>query len=189
MLETLTRLDEPVRELRGVVNGTCNFILDLLARGQPLEPAIAAAQAEGYAEADPRRDLSGEDAADKLALLIAAAFGRWLAPEAIERRGLLEVQPVPGRCTRLIARARLEAGVLSARVAPETLPPGTYLADTPGAENRLEIELTSGTVLRLAGQGAGRWPTAAAVLGDLREIARSCELARTAEFPYVRSGT
>src|SRR6202011_3856112 len=75
MLETLSHLDKYVRELRGVINGTSNRVLDSMAAGDSLEGAVRAAQVAGFAEADPRRDLSGFDTADKLSLLAQAAFG------------------------------------------------------------------------------------------------------------------
>lgn len=67
---------------------------------------------------------------------------------------------------------------ITASVAPESPPPYSFLSQARGPENRLEIELETGEVVRLRGQGAGRWPTTVSVLGDLHEVARSNHAAR-----------
>jgi homoserine dehydrogenase len=170
-LETLATLRIPVREIRGSVNGTCGVVLDAWAAGHTREQAVALAQARGFAEADPERDLSGRDSADKLALLIEAAFGHWLAPESIATTGIDTLRDDPAGY-QLIARARHDASGVRASVAPERLAHASFLGGARGPENRLEIELDDGSVIRLRGQGAGRAPTAISVLGDLHEIAR-----------------
>ena len=76
------------------------------------------------------------------------------------------------------ARARRSKEGIAASVAPEVPPPGSFLREAKGAENRVEIELVGGQVIRLRGQGAGRWPTAVSVMGDLHEIGRLLEVAR-----------
>jgi homoserine dehydrogenase len=177
VLETLAALAARklrVREIRGSVNGTCGVVLDALAQGRTREEAIALAQRGGFAEADPARDLSGRDSADKLALMIYAAFGEWFAPETISTRG---IDGIAGDTAgyKLIARARRTAELVSASVAPELPGLDTFLGQARGAENRVEIELENREVIRLRGQGAGRWPTAVSVVGDLFEVARTVE--------------
>jgi len=175
MLETLSALDSPVREIRGIVNGTCGAVLDTWASGKTREEAIRVAQAAGFAEADPTRDLSGRDSADKLILMTAAAFGRWLAPDDIHTRGIDEIDDDP-EGLKLIARARrTPMDAIIASVAPERPPADSFLGQARGAENRLEIELESGRVIQLRGQGAGRWPTTASIMGDLHELTRRLE--------------
>jgi homoserine dehydrogenase len=108
--------------------------------------------------------------------MIEAAFGEWLAPERIATRGIDGIAlDLSGY--KLIARARKTAGGIVASVAPEVAAPASFLRGAKGAENRIEIELQSGEVIRLSGQGAGRWPTAVSVMGDLHEIARIVEAA------------
>jgi len=171
-LETLVNLRTRVREIRGIVNGTCGVVLDAWAAGHTREQAIAIAQAGGFAEADPERDLSGRDSADKLALMIETAFGQWRDPQSIATRGI-DTLGDQAAGYKLIARARhLEDGI-HASVAPELPATQSFLGGARGPENRLEIELQCGSVIRLRGQGAGRAPTAISVLGDLHEIARS----------------
>jgi len=177
VLETLAQLDTPVREIRGIVNGTCGAVLDAWASGQTLAKAITAAQTAGYAEANPARDLSGRDSADKLALMAAAAFGRWLSPEEIPTHGIEAIEGDPAGF-KLIARARRTPQGITAAVAPEPLPSSSFLGQARGPENRVEIELETGEILQLRGQGAGRWPTTASIMGDLHEVARTWELAR-----------
>jgi homoserine dehydrogenase len=175
VLETLALLTEPVREIRGILNGTCGAVLESLAAGRSFEEAVTLAQAAGFAEANPQRDLSGRDAADKLSLLIESAFGVRVSPESIPTEGLDARIEAPAE-RKLIARARRAAtavaDAIEAEVRLESPPHGSFLAQARGAENRVEIELAGGRVVQLRGQGAGRWPTAVSVLGDLHEIAR-----------------
>jgi homoserine dehydrogenase len=177
VLETLTRLDTPVREIRGIINGTCGVVLDAWASGKTRQEAIGVAQAAGFAEADPSRDLSGRDSADKLVLMTAAALGQWLAPGDIPTRGIDTIDGDPTGF-KLIARAQRTPKGISASVAPERPPANSFLGQARGADNRLEIELETGDVIRLRGQGAGRWPTTASIMGDLHEVARSVEATR-----------
>ena len=170
-LETLERLRAPVREIRGIVNSTCEVILQAQAQGKSRAEAVAVAQSHGLTEGNPHIDTSGRDSADKLGILVDAAFHEWLPPESISIRGI-DAMAGDVRGYKLIARARREGGHISAAVAPEIPDPYGFLGQARGAENRLEIELESGETIRLRAGGAGRWPTAASVVGDLLEIAR-----------------
>jgi homoserine dehydrogenase len=173
VLETLATLGPSVREIRGIINGTCGAVLDVWASGKTRDEAICAAQAAGFAEADPSQDLSGRDSADKLVLMAATAFGQWLAADAIPTRGIDTIDDPAG--VKLIGRVLRTPTGVSASVAPEHPCADSFLGQTRGAENRLEIELVTGEVVRLRGQGAGRWPTAVSIMGDLHEIARYLE--------------
>jgi len=166
-LETVRRLAGSVRSLSGVLNGTCNFILDELERGVPFAQALEAAQRAGYAEADPRLDLDGTDAAQKLVVLARAAFGR--APAVARKTGIEGLSPQVVRAARARGNAiRLVASCTAdrAEVAPRELPLSHPLAGCAGEENRL---LVDGHLIQ--GAGAGRWPTAEAVLADLLDLA------------------
>ena len=163
-----------VVEIRGIINGTSGVVLEARAEGKTELDAIEYAKLHGFAEANPFRDISGLDSADKLALMIEKAFGQWLAPHQISTRGIDTILGNYGGY-KLVARARqLKAGIF-ASVAPEIPPPGSFLREAKGAENRVEIELSNGQIIRLHGQGAGRWPTAVSVMGDLHEVARRFE--------------
>src|SRR5712671_3453299 len=185
-LETLASLTTPVREIRGIVNGTSGVVLEAWSQGKTRQDAIVEAQAAGFAELDPTRDLSGLDSADKLALLIEAAFAEWIDPTRIAIRGIESISDPNGY--KLVARATKNAEGISASVAPEAPPPGSFLGQARGPENRLEIELESGEIIRLRAQGAGRWPTTASVMGDLHEIARLVDTGRDTHTTAVAQG-
>jgi homoserine dehydrogenase len=174
VIETLLGLvrQDPVRRLRGVLNGTCNFVLDRIAAGVDYAAALAEAQALGFAEPDPTADVSGLDAECKLKLAAWAAFGRW--PDTLERTGIENVRSArrasDGAALRLVAELETVGERLVGRITPQWCPPGDYLAGARGEENRVELVTASGVRMRLAGRGAGRWPTTASVLGDLDAV-------------------
>lgn len=177
-LETLAGLKSPITEIRGIINGTCGFVLEAWASGRSRHDAVAMAQAAGFAEANPARDLSGRDSADKLALMIEAGFGQWVAPDDISTRGIDSIPSDDPTGYKLIARAKRTALGIVASVSPEEPPPSSFLGQARGAENRLEIELEMGEIIRLRAQGAGRWPTTVSVMGDLHSVARQRDVAR-----------
>ena len=180
MLEAIERLSlrSVIVRLRGVLNGTCNFVLDRCSAGDSLANAVGRAQAEGFAEADPAEDLSGRDAARKMELLGRVAFGG--IPTCDKLSGVMEgthwtPDSLGHSRTRLVAEAeRTDAG-FSYRVELRALPLTDFLADTRAATNRLEITTDDGGVLKIQGLGAGRVPTATAVFADLLEHARVIE--------------
>jgi homoserine dehydrogenase len=179
VIETLRGLRGTVAKIEGVLNGTSNFVLDRLAEGVPIEDAVAEAQGLGYAEADPTDDLSGLDAARKLTLLAREAFGVTLDPEQVPRAGDAAVKawrPAgEGRVGRLVASLRADGGRCSAKVELVSVDPVHPLARCRGADNAIVITLESGRTIELRGRGAGRWPTAESVVGDLLELWRGQE--------------
>jgi homoserine dehydrogenase len=179
-LETVRRAAASgrVRGVAGVLNGTCNFILDRCAAGAAFSDAVSLARVAGYAEADPTLDLDGSDAAQKLALLIREAFGEAVPWEGIPRQGIADLdEPAlaeaarKGKKVRLVASCERAKEGLRAGVQPFELPPDHPFAETAGAENALLVELEGGERIRIAAQGAGRWPTTEAVLADLLDLA------------------
>ncbi len=175
-----------VLALRGIVNGTTNYILtEMATNGSSYETALAAAQAAGYAEADPAGDVEGGDAADKLVILARLAFGGWLdrASVATGTPGRLGITGVTaddlaraaerGEALRLLASAsrRAASGPLVASVGTEAVPADTPLGATGGVRNRLEIETDRLGWIGIEGPGAGGAATAAAVLADLAAVA------------------
>ncbi len=178
-----------VRRIRGILNGTCNFVLTLLERGEPFEEAVLEAQRRGFAESDPTRDLDGRDAADKIAILAWLAFGVSPGSVRIRRRGLIpdaqrltQGAAAAGGRLRLIAECALEAEGVTASVEPIVLAPESPFARTIGEENRITIDAGWSWPIELAGPGAGGVPTASALLADLIQATTSplAPLARSA---------
>ena len=177
MLEALERLSlhDPIVALRGTVNGTCSYILDRCAQGASFDQALKHAQARGLAEADPTADLSGLDAARKIEILGRVAFGGEPACDLVSGITEASCRPSDGALKTsmaLIAEAQRSPSGFTFKVAPQALARGEFLAEARGAENRLEITTRSGARVRLKGLGAGRIPTATAMIADLLEHAR-----------------
>lgn len=180
-IEAVRRFNDSstIRCVEGVVNGTTNYILDLLLKGSTLDSAIVAAQTAGFAEADPTTDLNATDAAHKLAILAAEALGERVDPAAIDRDSLIGLDPARVRsaaacgCTlRLVARAHRAGSTISTTVRLQSLPKDHPLAGATNEWNRLLIHTTDGATSLISGRGAGRWPTAESVLSDLFDVAR-----------------
>ncbi|HCL85493.1 MAG TPA: homoserine dehydrogenase [Comamonadaceae bacterium] len=177
--------------LAGILNGTSNFILTrMAAHGSSYAAALVEAQALGYAEADPTLDVNGQDAAHKLALLAANAFGAPLREGAVHAEGIAQLQPGDlaaaahlGYAVRLLALARrvpsLQGGQgLELRVHPALLPLSHPLTRVEGAGNGLLVHADAAGPLLLCGAGAGATPTASAVLADLVDLARGAGAAQ-----------
>ena len=172
------RASTEIISLNGVINGTCNDVLDRIGQGASFPEAIRAAQQAGFAEADPSRDVDGIDAAEKLAILIHHAFGKEVAVNDISCDGIATLDEHAirqaqrtGRRFRLVAAAeRTELGI-RAFVRPVILPNTHPLARVRGAENRLLVRTKGDRRWRIDGTGAGRWPTTEAIIGDLLALA------------------
>ena len=169
------------RSVRSIINGTTNYILTRMANDHTdFAPALAEAQEQGYAEADPTNDIEGYDAVYKLSILAGLAFHRRVAPQDIYREGITRLQPQDfryahelGYAIKSLAIATLEDGAIQARVYPALVPQDNMLAKVDGVYNAVEVEgHLCGQVL-IHGRGAGRGPTTSAVVGDLIEIARN----------------
>lgn len=181
ILETIERLrGREVVAVEGVMNGTCNFLLSKLEEGWTFDAALARAQALGFAEADPAMDVDGGDAADKLSLIVRAAFGIGLAPERIARESLRLIAPEAARAAlargerlKQVGRCRrLADGAVTAEVRIAALPLDHPLAGARNEENRFRITTADGVVHDIYGKGAGRWPTSAAVFADVMDLQR-----------------
>jgi homoserine dehydrogenase len=171
----------PLRSLRGILNGTCNFVLCRIEEGGDFAEAVRHAQEAGFAEADPSRDLDGRDAADKLSVLAWLAFGADPSRLEIVRHGL------NSEASRLVAGARSvngivrvvaectrqEDGSLIAGVAPVVVDVTSELARVHDEQNLVIVETQDAGTYRLAGPGAGSGPTASAVLADVLAARRS----------------
>ena len=169
---------DEVNAVAGILNGTCNYILtEMEAGGRPFAEVLAEAQRLGYAEADPTMDVGGFDAAHKISILAALAFG--CAPnyaaaevEGIDQIDLLDIKLAAdlGYRVRLVAQAIRSGGGVSVRVHPTLAPIGHPLAETRGALNALFIEGHRIGRIFIQGPGAGAGPTAAAVAADIADV-------------------
>ncbi len=166
--------------VRGILNGTCNYILSRMTEAQlGFAEALREAQEMGYAEADPSADIDGHDAANKLAILAALAFGTAPDLASVEVEGIRHITPLDLRFAddldcriKLLGVARLDADGLEQRVGPSLIAKRSPLAAVNGALNAVLLRGDFVGDLMLEGQGAGAEPTASAVVADLVGIAR-----------------
>jgi homoserine dehydrogenase len=168
MIETVEHLAASGRiaRLRGLLNATTTYILAAMGQGSTYDDALAAAQAAGYAEPDPTFDVSGRDAAQKIAILASVAWGRWLPEREVATRGIVGVHVAPGEVRRLVAEAD-EGGL---KVEPMELHPGDPMAGISGVDCLLEIALADQSILRVAGPGAGGPVSVGATYADLARL-------------------
>lgn len=167
--------------VRGILNGTTNYILSAMATGREYAEVLAEAQARGYAEADPTADVEGYDAVAKTLILAALVFGRTLKPNEVVRQGITgitrdQVQRAvnAGRRIKLIASLCCvsEGGAdVDARVEPMELPLSDPLARVDGVMNAITIETDTLHEVTVIGPGAGRLETGQGLLADLIAIA------------------
>jgi homoserine dehydrogenase len=167
----------PIERIHGIVNGTTNFILSEMADGSTYAEALAEAQRVGYAEADPSDDVSGRDAAAKMAILARLAFGTPVHLDDVRYEGIehlhgddLEYARELGLGLRLVGTAERRDGGLSVHVHPTFLYSGHPLATVSGPFNAITVESPTVTELTLSGPGAGGRQTASAVLGDVVSV-------------------
>jgi homoserine dehydrogenase len=178
--------------VRGIVNGTTNYMLTAMAReGRQYADILKEAQAKGYAEADPTADVEGLDAVNKLVILARLAFGAWISPDAVSNRpgsttgkpgapGITGVtaddvaaMTAEGRTLRLVATTRLaEDGAIEASVVPTAVPANSPFGRCDGVLNRVEVDAEPVGRVAFEGPGAGGPAAGAAVLSDIVSIAR-----------------
>jgi homoserine dehydrogenase len=170
----VTRIDK----VFGIVNGTTNFILsEMAASGAAYEEVLARAQELGYAEADPTDDVTGADAAAKMAILARLAFHTSVTLDQVAYEGIERVTPDDlayakelGLSLKLLGVAERRDGGVSVRVFPCFLYGGHPLAPVSGPFNAVMVEAPEITEVTMSGPGAGGVETASAVLGDLVSI-------------------
>ena len=168
MIETIGHLafSGRIARLRGLLNATTTFILAAMGEGHSYDDALGEAQAAGYAEPDPTFDVTGRDAAQKIAILASIAWGRWLPEHEVATRGIVGIHVEPGETQRLVAEAD-EEGV---RVGPMLLRADDPMAGVSGIECLLEVQLREGAIFRLAGPGAGGPVSIRATYADLGRL-------------------
>jgi homoserine dehydrogenase len=166
--------------IAGIINGTSNFILsEMRARGLPFDAVLAEAQRLGYAEADPTFDIEGNDAAHKLSLLAAIAFGVPIDIDAAHTEGISKLaaediryaEQLGYRIKLLGITKRTDKGI-ELRVHPTLVPTQRLLANVEGAMNAVLVKGDAVGVTLYYGKGAGAEPTASAVVADLVDVTR-----------------
>jgi homoserine dehydrogenase len=170
LIETVrrARAHGPIVSIEAVLNGTCNFILNRLAEGRGFDAALGAARAAGFAEADPSADLTGLDAAAKLAILAHEAADWRLPVEGVPRETLSADTALPAGRVRQIAR--LDIGRGEAAVAFEAVDGDPLFADLPDEGAALRATTAGGRTFTARGRGAGRAPTVESVWADLTDL-------------------
>lgn len=164
-----------IDRVHGIVNGTTNFVLSEMTRtGASYADVLADAQELGFAEADPTDDVSGRDAAAKMAIIARLAFGARVTLDEIQHEGIERVTPEDiayardlGLSLKLVGSAERIDGGLAVRVYPAFLYANHPLASVGGSFNAVTIESPAITEITLSGPGAGGSQTASAVLGDV----------------------
>jgi homoserine dehydrogenase len=176
-----------IERIEGILNGTCNFILSKMEEGAEYAPALAEAQAKGYAEADPTEDVGGFDARAKLAILMRLALRVAVEPEEIVPQPITAITAVDfsyardlGCTIRQIARAERVEGKIAASVGPTLVALRSPLAWSRGTENMVILTGHYGGDVVFSGHGAGGHPTAVAVVSDLLALAHG---SRRVEVP------
>jgi homoserine dehydrogenase len=183
---TANRIDALV----GIVNGTCNFILTQMTRnGWPYSQALAEAQKAGFAEADPTMDVSGRDAAQKLAILAGLAFNERVSEADIHIEGIDKLQDADirfagelGYIIKLLAIAQRHGKKISLRVHPTLVRKDDLLAEVSGSFNAVSIFGHALGHALFYGRGAGQMPTASAVVADLVNVATGAAGLAFAQF-------
>ncbi len=170
-----------IEEVAGILNGTTNFMLTKMIReGMSFEQALSLAQQLGYAERDPSADIEGHDACRKICILAALAFGRHVYPECVYTEGITAITAADvqyaaalGGVIKLIGRtARREDGSIFCMVAPMILPRDHTLANVDDVFNGITVKGDSVGDTAFIGRGAGKLPTASAVVADVIDEVR-----------------
>ncbi|WP_373501554.1 homoserine dehydrogenase [Desulfococcus sp.] len=180
-----------IHAMIGILNGTCNYILTRITEaGSSFSEALAEAQAEGFAEADPTLDVEGFDTAHKLAILNALAYGMEINLDDIYVEGISKIDPVDiafarefGYKVKLLAIGKNNGGSVEARVHPTMIPFADPLSSVSGSLNAVSITADAVSRVMLYGRGAGMMPTGSAVVSDIVDIARNLITGTTGRIP------
>lgn len=170
-----------ISEVSGILNGTTNYILtQMLENGESYEAALQNAQRLGYAEADPTADVEGIDAARKSCILSGLAFGQNVSPDEIHIEGITHVTALDasfaeaaGMKIKLLGRTMMQDGRRFCFVSPHFVKKEAMLAGVNDVFNAVCVRASAVGEVLFAGPGAGRYPTASAVIGDIVDIVKN----------------
>ena len=172
----------------GILNGTTNYMLTKMKdEGLAFDTVLRDAQKKGYAERNPDADIKGKDAARKIVILAALAYGKLISPENIYTEGITEISDVAttlatqmGYSIKLIGHTeRVADGRVLAMVSPRLIPPSNPLSHITDVFNGILVETDMLGTTMFYGRGAGKLPTAGAVVADILDIARRPEEVNT----------
>ena len=170
-----------IDEIAGILNGTTNFILTMMIeKNMTFADALKLAQDNGYAEKDPTADIEGHDACRKICILASLCFGKHVYPDAVYTEGITKItlEDVAyiqnyGGVIKLLGRAkRLEDGKISAVVSPAVVMHGSQLASVTDVFNAILVRGDAIGDVVFYGKGAGKLPTASAVVADVIDCAK-----------------
>ncbi|MDB4661761.1 homoserine dehydrogenase [Gammaproteobacteria bacterium] len=169
-----------VSKISGMLNGTSNFILSNMEEGAEFDSTLEFAQKEGYAEPDPTFDIEGMDAAHKIGILSALAFGTSLPPKDFFVEGITKIAKSDfiyandmGYTVKHLAVAKVDEGRLELRAHPVLIKLDSHLANLKGVRNGMEIDTDLVGKIHIAGSGAGQESTASGLISDLVNLANS----------------
>ncbi len=182
-----------MKGLFGILNGTANYILTkMMDQGSPFPEVLQEAQELGYAEADPTFDVEGVDAAHKLTILLAIAYGVPIDFEAVYTEGISKVTPLDirfmqefGYRIKLLAISKDDGEAIEARVHSTLIPADSMLANVNEVYNALYIKGDAVGNVMLYGPGAGMMPTGSAVVSDLVDVSRNILRGAAGRVPSV----
>ena len=169
-----------VSKISGMLNGTSNFILSNMEEGAEFDSTLELAQKEGYAEPDPTFDIEGMDAAHKIGILSALAFGTPLPPQDFYVEGITKIAKSDfiyakdmGYTVKHLAVAKVDNGRLELRAHPALIKLDSHLANLKGVRNGMEVDTDLIGKIHIAGSGAGQESTASGLISDLINLANS----------------
>ena len=170
-----------ITAMTGILNGTCNYILSKITdEGSTFTDALAVAQKQGYAEADPTLDVEGFDTAHKIAILSALAYGMPVNLKDVFIEGISYITPMDiefagqfGYRIKLLAISKHRGNAVEVRVHPTMIPFTNMLSNVNGTLNAVTVTGDATGDIMLYGRGAGMMPTASAVVSDLVDLARN----------------
>ena len=182
-----------IKWLAGIINGTGNFILsEMREKGRDFSDVLAEAQALGYAEADPAFDVEGTDAAHKLVILAAIAFGMPLQFSKVYTEGITKLTPQDvdyaeelGYRIKHLGVAKQSSKGVELRVHPTLIPEKRLLANVDGVKNAVLVEGDAVGPTLYYGAGAGAEPTASAVIADIVDLARDLGAGQQSRVPAL----
>lgn len=171
---------DEILEIRGILNGTSNYILSKMSEGDSFESALSVAQEKGYAEADPTNDVKGYDARGKVAILSHKIFGIDLGLDNIPTIGIdtiskeeLDTAKKDGKNIRLIGSLKKSGNTITGKVQPEALSMSDALSNVGGVTNAIEITTKYLGKVMITGPGAGRLETGYSVFSDVLSIIKN----------------